>query len=231
MDQDMAELTEKIDALTAQVAYLTEQARASERERAERDELFESLKPVGKDLMRLATEQLQDVEYYVDLPDLLRILKKAARHSADFEYFLDQIDTVTGLFEVSQPVLREAMNMATEVLGEMEHKGYFGFAREGMRMADNVVSAFTEEDARRLGDNLVLILNTVKQMTQPEILNFLHDTLLVAEVEAEKPVDTSYLALLNHMRDPAVRRGLALTMRVLHVVGAQGAPVKPALPK
>ena len=181
--------------------------------------------------MRLATEQLQDVEAYVDLPDLLRILKKAARHSADFEYFLDQIDTITGFLDVGQTVLREVMNKLTEVLGEMEHKGYFGFAQEGMRMADNVVSAFTEEDARRLGDNLVLILNTVKQMTQPEIMGFLHDTLLVATVEVEKPVDISYLALLNQMRDPAVRRGLAMTMRVLHVVGAQNGRAQPALPK
>jgi uncharacterized protein YjgD (DUF1641 family) len=27
--------------------------------------------------------------------------------------------------------------------------------------------------------------------------------------------------LLRQMRDPAVRRGLALTLRVLHVIGAQ----------
>ena len=33
----------------------------------------------------------------------------------------------------------------------------------------------------------------------------------------------SYLALLGQMRDPAVRRGLALTLRVLHVVGSQAA--------
>jgi len=44
---------------------------------------------------------------------------------------------------------------------------------------------------------------------------------LVAEQEVEKPVDISYTGLLRQMRDPEVRRGLALTMRVLHVVGLQ----------
>ena len=70
---------------------------------------------------------------------------------------------------------------------------------------------------------MVLILNTVKDMTQPEIMNFVRNTLLVAESEIEKPVDISYTGLMRQVRDPEVRRGLALTMRVLQVVGSQAA--------
>jgi uncharacterized protein YjgD (DUF1641 family) len=66
-----------------------------------------------------------------------------------------------------------------------------------------------------------LILNVVKDMTQPEIMNFVRNTLLVAEQEVAKPVNTSLVSILGQMQDPAVRRGLALTLRVLHVVGAQ----------
>ena len=90
-----------------------------------------------------------------------------------------------------------------------------------MQIADNVVTSFSEEDVKRLGENVVLILNVIKDMTQPEIMNFVHNTLLVAEKEVDKPVDISTWALLNQMRDPSVRRGLALTMRVMHVVGSQ----------
>jgi hypothetical protein len=78
----------------------------------------------------------------------------------------------------------------------------------------------SRKDVNR-GDNVVLILNTVKDMTQPEIMSFVRNTLLVAEKEIEKPVDISYTGLLRQMRDPEVRRGLALTMRVLHVIGSQ----------
>ena len=89
-------------------------------------------------------------------------------------------------------------------------------------MVDNVVTSFSEEDVNRLGDNIVLILNTVKDMTQPEIMNFVRNTLEVAEREVEKPVNTSCGRILGQMSDPAVRRGLALTLRVLRVVGAAG---------
>jgi uncharacterized protein YjgD (DUF1641 family) len=109
----------------------------------------------------------------------------------------------------------------------MESKGYFHFVRGGVQLADNVVTSFTEEDIRRLGENVVLILNTVKDMTQPEILHFIRSTLMVAEREVQKPVDASVLGLVRQMSDPAVRRGLALTMRVLHVVGGQTPAPRP----
>jgi uncharacterized protein YjgD (DUF1641 family) len=221
MEQDYLELNQKIDALTAQVAYLAEQAQIAERGRRERAELMEDMYPIVKDGMRLATEQLSEVQDYVEIADLVRLLKKLVRHTPQFEMLLDQLDTVTDLMEVAGPISKEGMSKASEILAEMEHKGYFAFSRSGLKMVDNIVTSFSEEDVDRLGDNIVLILNTVKDMTQPEIMNFVRNTLMVAEREVEKPVDISYGALMSQMRDPAVRRGLALTMRVLHVVGDQ----------
>jgi uncharacterized protein YjgD (DUF1641 family) len=223
MDAPNSELIQKIDALTAQVAYLAEQARMAEQERESRSELLDTMIPISRDAMRLASEQISEVEEYLDPEDLIRLLKKLIRHAPAFETALDQLDSASDLVEVLGPIAKEGMGKATQVMDDLDRKGYVAFARGGMRMADNVVSSFTEEDVNRLGDNIVLILNTVKDMTQPEIMTFVRNTLLVAEKEIEKPVDISYRALFNQIRDPAVRRGLALTMRVLHVVGAQGA--------
>lgn len=47
MDQSLVELNQKIDILTAQVTYLTEQAHAAERARSERDELVRDLTPIA----------------------------------------------------------------------------------------------------------------------------------------------------------------------------------------
>ncbi len=86
---------------------------------------------------------------------------------------------------------------------------------------DNIVTSFSEDDVQQLGDNVVLILRTLKQMTQPEVMTFLNKTVIDVEKEVELPVDISYRSLLNQMRDPNVRRGLGLTMRMLRTVGAQ----------
>jgi uncharacterized protein YjgD (DUF1641 family) len=223
MDQPIADLTQKIDALTAQVQYLTEQAQIAERGRQDRNELIRDLVPVANDAFRLTVEQLEEIQEYVSLNDLLRLLKRLLRNGRNLEKMLDQLESLMDLIETMGPLGDEAFGKIVDMLATMEQKGYFAFAKGGIQIADNIVTSFTEDDVKKLGDNVVLILNVVKNMTQPEIMTFVNNTLMVATREVEKPVDTSLLALLNQMRDPAVRRGLALTMRVLSVVGAQAA--------
>ena len=224
MDPSLVEINQKLDALTAQVAYLAEQARLNAQSREATDDLVQTAVPIARDVLGMASTELAEVEQYVAIPDLVRVLKKLARHLPQIEMLLDQIDSVTDLLEILGPMLKEGMDLGTGVMSDLERKGYFAFAQSGLRMADNVVTSFTREDVDRLGDNVVLILNTVKDLTQPEIMTFLRNTLQVAEREVEKPVDTSLGALMGQFGDPAVRRGLALTMRVLKVVGKQAAP-------
>ncbi len=62
---------------------------------------------------------------------------------------------------------------------------------------------------RQLGDNVVLILNTVKALTQPEMMNLVNNLTQgfhEAEDQAEE-LPTSTFGLLKQMRDPDVRRG------------------------
>ena len=221
MEHSLVELNEKIDTLSAQVAYLADQAQIEERKRADRAELMRDLTPIANEAFRLSVEQLEEIQEYIELGDLLRPVKRLARNGRNFEKMLNQLESLMDLVETMGPLANEAFGKAVHELTEMERKGYFTFAQGGMQIMDNVVTSFTEEDVNRLGDNVVLILNTVKDMTQPEIMNFVRNTMLVAEKEIEKPVDISYTGLMRQMRDPEVRRGLALTMRVLHVVGAQ----------
>jgi len=221
MDTAIVELNQKIDALTMQVAYLTEQAQAAERQRQERAELMRDLTPIVNDVYRLAVEQLEEVQDYVDLGDLLHLAKRLMRNGRNLEAMLDQLESLADLAETVAPLADDAFGKAVDTLALLEHKGYFAFGRGVVRIVDNIVTSFSEEDVERLGDNIVLILNTIKDMTQPEMMHFIRNILLTAEQEIEKPVDSSLLGLLRQMRDPAVRRGLALTMRVLHVIGSQ----------
>jgi uncharacterized protein YjgD (DUF1641 family) len=221
MEELLLKLNRKLDALTAQVTYLSEQARAAEWERQTRGELVRDLTPIASEAFRLSAEQLEDMQAYVKPEALLRLLKRLLRNRQNLDRLLDQLESVMDLAETMGPLADQGFGKVVDMLSAYERKGYFAFLRGGLEIVDNVVVSFSEDEVKRLGENVVLILNTVKDMTQPEIMNFVRSTLLVAEGEVQKPVDTSYLALLGQMRDPAVRRGLALTMRVLHVVGAQ----------
>lgn len=223
MDSTIMELNQKLDLLTAQVQFLTEQAQAAERGRQERAELMRDLMPIANDAFRLATEQLEEVQEYVELGDLLRLFKRLLRNGRNIEAMLDQLESLMDLVQTIGPLTDSAFGKAVDLLTEVEQKGYFAFAQGGLKIADNIVSSFTPKDVEALGDNVVLILNVVKDMTQPQIMNFVRNTVVAAEQEISKPADTSLLTLLRQMGDPAVRRGLAQTLRVLRVVGSQSA--------
>ena len=225
METASAELTAKIDALTAQVEYLSAQARLAERQRQERAELVRDVAPIANQAFHLAIEQLEEVQEYVDLADLLRLLKRLLRNARNLERMLDQLEAVSDLANTLGPLTDQAFEKSVDALAEMERRGYFAFARGGAHILDALVTSFGEEDVRRLGDNIVLIANTVKDMTQPEILSFVRNTLVLAEQELDRPLDITTLGLLRQMGDPRVRRGLALTLRVLQAIGAQAGAV------
>ncbi|MFN7037229.1 MAG: DUF1641 domain-containing protein [Bellilinea sp.] len=229
LETDLLALNQKLDLLTAQVAYLTEQARLAQQERESRDDLVDTAMPIAREAMDIVTRELHEVQEEIRMEDLLRLSKKLLRHVPQLEMLLDQLDSLSDLLATVGPISREMITKLTELMDELDRKGYFAFARGGGRLVDNVVTSFSEEDVNRLSENIVLILNTVKDMTQPEILSFVRNTLLLAEEEVSKPVNTSMLSILRQMQDPAVRRGLALALRILRAIGVQshdGQPVE-----
>ena len=194
---------------------------AQRQRQQEFNELRDDLVPIANHMIKLSINELAEVGSEFQLEDLLFLVKRLLRDTQLLTALLDRLESTVELADEVQRVGMEAFNQAVVSLDQMEQQGYFNFARGGWRIIEKIVTEFSEDDINALGDNIVLILNTVKEMTQPEIMGFVRNTLLVAEKEIDKPVDVSYAGLLRQMRDPAVRRGLALTMRVLHVVGLQ----------
>ena len=90
-------------------------------------------------------------------------------------------------------------------------------------VVDRIVTGFSEEDVESLGDNVVLILQTVKEMTQPEIMAILYRMIeaiqrqqAVIEAEAEEP--PGFFAIAKQMRDPEIRRGMSRALNTLKAV-------------
>ena len=138
------------------------------------------------------------------------------RNTRDLEHMLDQFDSFGLMWQDVNPLTQEAFLTLMGRLDEMERKGYFSFMRGGMGIMDEIVTSFTEEDVRQLGENVVLILRTVKEMTQPEIMTMMQRTAVSLQ---EEPVENvSLMGILRQLNDPAVKRGLSKTLNVLKTV-------------
>jgi uncharacterized protein YjgD (DUF1641 family) len=157
-----------------------------------------------------ADERLARIEAQLDL-----LLVQAERRDAELEPLRD---LAAELGVLSGPV----MASLTDRVAAWEERGYLGFARSSTRVVDRIMTSFDEDDVEALGDNVVLMLETLRDLTQPEILQLLRQTAgSVSHLDA--PVDgppPSAFALLKQLRDPEVRRGLARMMELLRSVGA-----------
>lgn len=217
MDQSVVELNKKIDLLTTQVAFLTEEARQQQRRRQEWQELQNDLTPIVNDVFRISVNELEEVESYVQLEDILRLFKRLLRNTHNLEQMLDQLESTMALVQEMTPLTQDAFMSLMTRLDEAEQKGYFAFIRGGMGVMDKVVTSFSEEDIEQLGDNVVYILQTVKEMTQPEIMSMVRDSVeVLREEEPEK--DPSLFSIMRQLNDPEVKRGISKTLAVLRNV-------------
>ena len=216
-DASIVELNNKLDKLATQIDFLAEEAYRQRRRQEEWDDLKADLTPIGNDLFKMSVEQLEEVQQYVEMEDVLRLVKRLLRNTRNLEQMLNQFESLMDLWEDVGPLSRDAFLTLMQQLNEMEQKGYFIFMQGGLDIMDKVVTSFTEEDVQQLGDNVVLILNTVKEMTQPEIMTMLSNT--AHSIQDEEPVNTSMISILRQLNDPAVRKGLAKTLNVLKSVG------------
>jgi uncharacterized protein YjgD (DUF1641 family) len=200
----LVDLNAKLDALSAQVQYLTEQAQQAERKQQTRTELMHDVLPIANDAVELVTTQLEEIQAYVDLSDLLRLVKRLLRNGRNIDRLLDRLESFIDLAQTMGPLGDNMLEKATDVLQAAEQRGYFALARGGAQSIDKVASSLSAEDVDRLAENIVVVLEAFKGLSDP--------------------VDrTSTRSLMAQLRDPDTRRGLAAVLHMLNIIGKRTA--------
>ena len=219
---DAPDLTAQVDRLSAQMDFITEELMAQREARERWSEMVQTLVPVTRGAMDVATRELEDLSQDVTIDDVTRFGRTLARSLPQLESLMAQLDSLTELMQTVTSLSGAGVAKLTETLQVADEKGYFAFAREGSKIADRVVTEFSEDDVQALGDNVVTILNAVKEMTQPEVMGLVQRTAVsVQDVEDTYMEPPSMFALVKSMRDPQTRRGLARLMAMLHSIGEQ----------
>lgn len=129
-------------------------------------------------------------------------------------------ESLTELTGDLSPVARQGMESLARALGHAEERGYVDFTQGGLSVVDKVVTSFDREDIDALGDNIVLILETIKEMTQPEIMQMLRATFAFASEIDESSEPPGLITILRRLRSPAARRGLYRLVFLLESLGA-----------
>jgi len=206
----------QIDELNNKLDVILEEIEHQRRHRKEMDDLKDDLMRVGTGIYQTTITELEELHDHTSGEDLLFLGKKLLRNINTLTQTFELFENAKGFLEDFSPVSRELVFDAMNKFDEFDRKGYFEFAKELERVADKVVTSYSVDDIRALGDNVVTILNTVKNLTQPDMLQAMNNALSVyKKLDIEVDEKISYFTLIKRMNTPEMRRGIAFAIRFL----------------
>lgn len=218
-DNGYQQLDDKLDAV---IAYVDEQ----HRRQADMDEFKNDVLPIANHMVKLSIDELAEIGSDFQLEDMFFLVKRLLRDVNLLTDLLGRMEGAVELFDEVQVIGNQAFHQAVLELDRMEREGYFNFARSGYQVIQRIVEEFDEDDVSALGDNIVTILTTVKNLTQPEIMDLTNNALSAFNEEPVPDGNVSVFQLLREMSDPKVRRGMARLLNMVKVLADQPAASK-----
>ncbi len=208
-NKELALLHQKID-------YLTEQFEAQRKHQQALEELQQDIVPIVNHAIKLSIDELAEIGMDFRAEDLLFLIKRLLRDTHLLLRMLDQLEALSALEDEAQLLGRQVFNQVVEALDRLEREGYFAFARGSWYVLEQVVAEFDEQDIRAMGDNVVALLKTARNITQPDVMALADRAVDALRADGAKDKVSTW-ALIRELGDPQVRQGLA---RMLNLVKA-----------
>lgn len=215
-------IQEQIDQINRKLDLILEEIELQKKSRREIEDLKDDLMRVGKDIYNTAVEELDQIHDHVNTRDILHFGKYMLRNINTISKVVQQLESTKDFLNDAAPLIREYIVDFMKKMDEFDRKGYFEFIKESQNIVDKIVTSFSKEDVKALGDNIVTILNTVKNLTQPDMLEALNNALGVyKKLNIHVDEKVTLPTMLREMNSPEVRKGLVFALRFLKSLAEQ----------
>jgi uncharacterized protein YjgD (DUF1641 family) len=204
--KQIAELNRKVDTI---LEYVNQQRLKSQA----MDDLVEDVSIIGKDVYDSTVKALDEHEVVLDPDELRELGVRVAQNVGNFNSILDTMGSALDLLRDVGPIANEVIIDTTKKLHEFEQKGYFEFMVEFGNIIDNVITYYQVEDARMLADNVVAILDTIKNLTQPDMLRSVDNAIRVfSKLEMDNIPSYSIFKVMRELNKPEMKRAFGFFM-------------------
>jgi len=209
-------IQQQIDDINRKLDIILEEVFAQKQNRESMNDLMDDLSIVGKDAFKNTVIELDKAGVEVDGDALKGTAIRLIRNVDNINEFLDTLESINDFLSDATPIARQVGLDAIEKMNELDQKGYIEFFRELTKIMENVVNHFSVDDVRELADNIVIILETVKGMTQPDVLKAMNNGVDVFKNLNTRDIpEYSLWKAMKEMRSPEMRKGLGFMITFL----------------
>ena len=216
---------DRIAELDRRLDFIVEELTSLKRLRESAEDLAADLSLVGKSAMRDAVEAFGSADLRPH--EIVGLFKAALANARLLERVIQQLQSATDFMEDAQPILRDGMRRMIQATQALHEKGYFDAASAGIRVSDALVQSHCAEDWRQVEASVPQLIGFLRELTKPEVLQALQAIFHgFGRVQATMDVNKSVFALMRDLNSPDARRGVAILVEFLKVVGAHSAPAR-----
>lgn len=222
---ELKDIQLQLEEINSKLNFIMEEVELQKKHRLELQDFKEDIIRVIKDLYVTSLEELEQVHDYLKTGDILDFFKKFLRNINNLAKFLEQLENVRDFLKDFGPISKSLSKDLMNKLDEFDRKGYFEFMKEAQGILDNIVTSFTVDDVKALSDNIVTILNTVKNLTQPDMLTAINNAVNVyKKLDIEIKEDVSLLKLIKELNTPETKKALFYSIQFLKKLSTMNEP-------
>lgn len=207
-------INERLDALEIKIDLLLEHVNQQRLNSNVIEDLIGDLSIIGKDFYDTTVEELDKRQVEIDPAEVTDLMISFLRNIENFKVVMNTFEMAIDLTKEMGPIANEAIIDFTKKMAVLEQKGYFELIKDFGPVIDNIVKGLTPQDMKDLAENVMLILHTVKDITQPNMLKSIDNAVhMYASIETEDIPSYSIWRLLREMNSPEMKKafGFAIT--------------------
>jgi uncharacterized protein YjgD (DUF1641 family) len=215
-------MQEQINDINRKLDLVLEEVMAQRETRQSVEDLTSDLTIIGTDLFKATVTELDNAGVELDGEAVKQLMLKLVRNVGTINEMFEMMESLNDLAKDASPILHQMGLDGINMMNQFEQKGYFDFLREAMKIMDNVVTHFSVEDVRLLSENIVTILETVKSLTQPDMLKAINSGLVVYKsIEVEDIEEYSLWKAMKAMNSKEMKRGLGFMITFLQNIAKE----------
>ena len=216
-------IQQQIDDINRKLDIILEEVFSQKQSRETISDLADDLSLVGKDVFKNTVIELDKAGVELDSDALKGTGIRLIRNIDNINEFLDTLESINDFLKDATPIARQVGLDTIQKMNELDQKGYIEFFKELSKVLENIISHFSVEDVRDLSDNVVTILETVKEMTQPDMLSAMDNAVNVFKNLDTKDIpEYSLWKAMKEMRSPEMKKGLGFMITFLKNLAKEG---------
>jgi len=220
-------IQEQINEINRKLDIVLEEVMAQRETRQSIEDLTTDLTIVGKDVFKSTVTELDNAGVEIDGEAVKQLMLKMVRNVDTLNEMFEMLESANDLVKDVTPILHQMGLDGIHLMNEFEQKGYFEFMKEAMKIIDNVVTHFSVEDVKLLADNVVTILETVKNLTQPDMLKAINSGLVVYKsIEIDNVEEYSIWRAMKAMNSKEMKKGIGFMITFLQNIAKETEKVK-----